>query len=213
VVSFTVADFLNRISEGNPGFRCYACGDFRENCTFMALVSHALNPSSTPPEVAMMESALGNDDAGIRAFYSRHNGATFYRDSNSDAAGIRLFPIQQWSSLTHEIRAEFTEFGLGELYGDLMLGVVIGEVCRSGNYFFYQTAKNRLGQIIYLMHDPAYDKGLPFDSFADLLGAMVDAPAQLLYVLGCYTRYSDGTTATQWIPKQFVANAANSAIE
>lgn len=209
----TLADFWNHISAENPGFRCYACGDPCENCSFTAMVSHALSPPAGATELAVMESTLGNDDAGVRAFYSRHNGAMLYRDCNSDAAGIRLFPIRQWSSITNDIRSQFTEFGLDQLYGNLMSGTVIGEVFQSCNYFFYQTSKSRLGQVIYLMHDPAYDKGLPFESFADLLGRMVNDPAQLLNDLGCYTRYSDGVSGTQWIPKQFVANASDCAME
>ena len=42
-------------------------------------------------------------------------------------------------------------------------------------------------------------------SFEEFLDSIVANPADFLYRRGCYTRYSDGKTDIQWIPKQYVA--------
>jgi hypothetical protein len=47
-------------------------------------------------------------------------------------------------------------------------------------------------------------------SFAALLDRIADDPAKFLREVGCYTRYSDGKTDTQWIPNEFITEIAQS---
>jgi hypothetical protein len=43
------------------------------------------------------------------------------------------------------------------------------------------------------------------ESFEEFLDSILADPADFLNHLGCYTRYSDGKTDIQWIPKEYVA--------
>jgi hypothetical protein len=43
-------------------------------------------------------------------------------------------------------------------------------------------------------------------NFEEFLAMICADPADFLYQRGCYTRYSDGNTAIQWIPKEFLDN-------
>lgn len=199
-----VADFEIHLSHIRPGFRCYACGDDSKTPKFTAAVTHRTGQPATNCELDELVRLLRTDDEEIRAFYQHYNGVTLYCDTCSDDAGISFFPINQWASISKHVHSDFREMGLDKLYGELLDGVAIGEICHSANFFIYQTSPARRGAIYYLMHDPLYEEGLRFDSFSHLLEAIVADPAGFLYDLGCYTRYSDGMTDTQWIPKGYV---------
>jgi hypothetical protein len=56
------------------------------------------------------------------------------------------------------------------------------------------------GKVFYINHDDWRDQ--PFaESFDEFLAHISDSPATLLSEeLGCYARYSEGQTDTQWIP-------------
>ena len=206
----SIADFEIHLSHPAPGFRCYAAGDETLALRFTASVTHQLKAPAKQKELGRLESLLGWHDPDLHDLYERYNGFTLYCDTRSDDAGVRFFPVEELESTTREVLGEFREMETDKLYGDLCDGVVIGEIPKSWNYFFYQTAPTRRGSIYYLMHDPLYEEGLRFESIGDLLSSIISDPPQFLYDLGCYTRFSDGVTDNQWIPSEYLRDAKSS---
>ena len=83
--------------------------------------------------------------------------------------------------------------------------VVIGEVTDSGNPFVVATEGDERGNIYYFDHE-VLEPELFATCFDEFLGRIVHCdPPRLLMHLGGYARYSDGRTATQWLPRRYVA--------
>jgi hypothetical protein len=76
---------------------------------------------------------------------------------------------------------------------------VFGAPAFSGNLFFLYD-----GAVYYSNHDGGDDTPLA-SSFSGFLDRIVDDPAKCLYDLGCYARYSDERTDTQWIPERYLS--------
>ncbi|HEU5283549.1 MAG TPA: SMI1/KNR4 family protein, partial [Burkholderiales bacterium] len=86
--------------------------------------------------------------------------------------------------------------------------VVIGEVTDSGNPFVVATEGDERGNIYYFDHE-VLEPELFASSFQEFLARIVYCdPPRLLMHLGGYARYSDGRTATQWLPRRYVAGPA-----
>ena len=86
-------------------------------------------------------------------------------------------------------------------------GVVFGEIPHSANYLVLQPDGNQAGKVFYADHDDFKTEAMA-PSFEDLLTMIVDDPPGFLYQCGCFTRYSDGKTTIQWIPKEYVPDRA-----
>ena len=85
----------------------------------------------------------------------------------------------------------------------IMQGIAVGEIPQSGNYFVIQPNGEDAGKVFYANHDGFEPESIA-DSFEEFLGSIINDPANFLYRMGCYTRYSDGKTDIQWIPKEYV---------
>ena len=83
-------------------------------------------------------------------------------------------------------------------------GIVFGEIPRSGNYFLLPPSGEHGGQVFYDDHDGFHEEPIA-GSFEGFLDSIIADPADFLYRLGCFARYSDGKTDIQWIPKEFVS--------
>ena len=86
-------------------------------------------------------------------------------------------------------------------------GVVIGAIPQSGNYFVIQPDGTRKGRVFYCDHDDFNSKPIA-PSLEKLLKMIIDDPPGFMDRRGCYTRYSDGKTRTQWIPKEYVPDSS-----
>jgi hypothetical protein len=84
----------------------------------------------------------------------------------------------------------------------------VGTVPHSGNYFVVPIKGPSIGKVFYANHDGWYEK--PFaKSFDDFVVRITKNPVKLLNdELGCYTRYSDGKTDLQWIPKKYFSDTS-----
>jgi len=152
-----------------------------------------------------MEQALGSHAPQVAEFYRRHDGFVLYGDLLSEAAGIVLFPVEQWVEMTDEMRRGFY-FLQEEPETDpdhIFTGIAIATVPYSGNYFVMPIDGSTAGQIFYADHDGWYDAAFA-DDFDGFLVRITQEPVHLLAKeLGCYTRYSDGQTDAQWIPEEY----------
>ena len=74
---------------------------------------------------------------------------------------------------------------------------------QSGNYFVMPVEGPNAGKVFYADHDGWYESHFAKD-FEEFITRVTSNPAHLLSEeLGCYARYSDGTTPIQWIPESY----------
>lgn len=192
-----------------PGFRCYACGDHSERPTFLARVKNHVGKPGSAKAVAAVTTACGAVSPILKRFVELHDGVLLYRDSKSDAAGVEFFKATEWRSRTEEMRESMTAMGFeqSQMPDWFQRGVVFGEIPHSANYLVIQPHGDDAGTVFYCDHDDF--KTEPYAaSVEELLGMILNDPPGFLYQCGCFTRYSDGKTSTQWIPKEYVPDCS-----
>jgi hypothetical protein len=186
-------------------FRCRPPGRNPSPERFIARVVHMLSSPPTPAEDAQLDALLPASAQALKDFYRKHNGFLLYRDTISDAAGIQGFTIKAWDAATSRLHDQAQDCLEDEADSrGLLSTVVFGTAPRSGNYFIIQTAGPSAGAIFYSDHE-TYSIELfasNFDEF--LLRVMKDPVTLIVKDLGCFARYSDGSTRTQWIPEEVV---------
>jgi hypothetical protein len=189
----------------NPGFRCYAASN-KSGARFLASIRHILNAPASTESIVQLRQMLSSHADKIATFYELHDGFILYRDSKSEAAGIELLPVEKWEEATDDMRESFAHLA-DEPENDpdhIMTGIAIATVPHSGNYFVMPTEGPSAGKIFYADHDGWYESAFAED-FAGFLTHVVQEPVKLLTdEVGCYTRYSDGKTTTQWIPEEYL---------
>lgn len=187
----------------NPGFLCCPAGG-SDGTHFRASVYHRLGRPASKKELVGLEVSLGYASEQIVELYCLWNGMILFCDSKSDAAGIELFPISEFSSRSAEMRSSMEAFGFDpdRLPSWVQTGVAIGQVPDSGNFLVIGTEKETAGSVFYADHE-----GVGAEPIAKNLKSMFDLllkePAQFLMELGCFTRYADGATNKQWIPQEY----------
>jgi hypothetical protein len=206
----SVREFEEHIRAVAPAFRCYACGDHAESLNLTARLSNNLNRPASKKALATIESLLGAAGEPFKELYRRHNGMVLYRDSRSHAAGVRFFPVEEWAARSEEMRDGMLAMGWDEeevrMPAWLKKGIVFGEIPQSANYFVVTVGRGA-GKIHYADHDDFRNTPIAKKLEAFLDKILAD-PAGFLYKCGCYTRYSDGKTGIQWIPKEYVSDAS-----
>jgi hypothetical protein len=190
-----------------PGFKCYAAGK-QSGPRFLASVRHILNAPASAESIAKIRQMLGSHADQVAAFYQQHDGFVLYRDTKSDAAGIELLSVEQWEEATDDMRDWFDHLAdKPENDPDhIVTGISIATVPHSGNYFVMPVEGPSAGKIFYADHDGWYESAFA-DDFGGFLARVTREPVKLLAEdVGCYTRYSDGTTDSQWIPEEFFSD-------
>jgi hypothetical protein len=196
-----------------PGFRCLAAGN-RSGPRFLASIRHILNAPASPASIAQIRKLLGNHADQAATFYQCHDGFVLYRDTKSEAAGIELLPVAQWEKATEEMRDWFNH--LADNPEDdpdhIVTGISIATVPHSGNYFVMPVEGPNAGKIFYADHDGWYESAFA-DDFSSFLARVTREPVKLLANdVGCYTRYSDGKTNTQWIPEEYFSDVSRAQL-
>jgi hypothetical protein len=188
-----------------PGFRCYACGDRSKKPTLLAHVKHHIGQPGSPKSIRVVTKTVGVASPVLKRFVELHDGVLLYGDKKSDAAGARFFKATEWQTRTQEMRESMTAMGFeaDEMPDWFHKGIVFGEIPRSANYFMIQPTGDKAGQVFYCDHDDFKTEPIAA-SFEDLLNMIVEDPPGFLYQCGCFTRYCDGKTDIQWIPKEYV---------
>lgn len=209
----SLADFEAHLKHPAPSFRCYRCGDRTEKPTLLVRVKNHVNPPADTTALSTIGEILGPAGATIKQFYAKHDGVLMYEDSLSSrwsggevkAAGIAFFPVSEWQDKTAEMR-EMLAMGSSEddMPDWLRHGIAFGEIPHSANYFVIQPSGENAGKVFYADHDDFHPEPVA-DSFEEFLDSIISDPADFLNRVGCYTRYSDGKTDIQWIPKEYIA--------
>lgn len=200
----SISALLEHTSKQEPVFRCFACMDKSEQLKHVAKLSHTLENPASQEEMDQLRKWLGQSAIEFEELYGQHNGVTLYEDSKGDATGFCMYPIDEWETYTSDMKEWYDdmEYEPDELPVGTVDALAFGEIPHSGNYFSVKLSGPDQGKIYYVDHDGGSDEPIA-NSLSELFAKIVSDPPQFLNELGCYTRYSDGTTKTQWIPKEY----------
>ncbi len=196
-------EFLQHLRDPAPGFQCFSVSDKTESLTFTARVQHEINPPASNEACSTLESLCRTDAEQIKQLYRIHNGLRLYCQlltGQKPVPSIEFYSIGLFTEKNEEWRTWFECFDDDEMYEFQKKGTAFGEVSSSGNFFVLYR-----GKVFYSNHDGGDDTPLAAN-FMEFLSLFPKDPAKLLYDLGCYTRFADQKTPTQWIPKKYVSN-------
>jgi hypothetical protein len=199
-------NILAHIEAKSPAIRCYNCCDSAEDLKLLVSVKNDLNPPATTKSLALLEKHLGKSAKTFTSLYSLHDGFMLYKHSRSRTAGLHCFPVKLWQDKTNEMYEKLEAMGWEDEQYPLWLqknSLAFGEIPGSANYFVVGTKKPYLGKIFYQMHDD-YEEGPLARNFEDFMAMICADPADFLCQPGCHTRYSDGKTTIQWVPKLYL---------
>lgn len=189
-------------------FRCTRAGKVHPPAddVFIARVVHRLNRRATATELWELRALLGEYAAEAELIYAAHNGFVLYKDCLSDAAGIEALPVRRWAEAAKDLNESLSSFVAGHDPDHILGGVPFAQVPHSGNYFVIPIEGSSAGKVFYADHDGWYESAFAvgFDDFVHRVTTNPAAP--MSNELGCYTRYSDGATNAQWIPRAMVLN-------
>lgn len=195
----SAARFLAHLHEEDSQFFCYPAGpDSSERIEVP--IQHTVGAPATLEHLAKLRRLLGTYAVQVEELYAKHDGFELYVQS-PEHIGLLWLPISEWEPATQRFREELEEWGrsIDDAFDFEREGIVFGEPVFSGNHFFFYK-----GAVYYSDHDGGDDTPLA-SSFNEFLDRIVNDPAQFLYDLGCYARYSDERTDTQWIPERYLA--------
>jgi hypothetical protein len=214
-LGFTVVTALQQLADfvRTPcAFRCIGAGQFPDTPPaerFLAHVLHRLNPPATALQLWELRSSLGPHAAEAEAVYARHNGFVLYQDPMSNAAGIEALSIRRWSEAATEVRGRLSDYFRHQDPDRILGGVAFAHVPQSGNFFVIPVDGPNAGKVFYTNHEGGYE--LFAGGFDGFVQRVTTEPAALMFELGSHTRYSDGKTDVQWIPKELVSGETAAA--
>jgi hypothetical protein len=198
-----------------PAFACYACGDPTEKEALIAPVAHVAHPPSDPQTLGRIPSIPGAD--GARAFYESHDGGLLYTGKGLMAAkrgpdeGIEIFSVHEWDARTQETvdlwnAHPYRDDRMPYRRGDF---IAIAHSRGAFTYIHWVVRGPNAGKVYWWPTTMPPEKGDPplANSFDRFIQIICTEPVHFLNeLLFCYTRFSDGKTETQWIPKRYIAN-------
>ena len=190
--------------QANPSFVCTTGGkSATTKQTFAARLCHVLNGPASAQDLAVLRSKLGVRATQFEEIYAANDGFVLYKDALSDAAGIEALPIARWSEAGDDMRQWFEDLDDESDPDHIRTGVAFATAPQSGNYFVMPVEGPNAGKVFYADHDGWYESHFAKD-FSEFITRITSNPAHLLSEeLGCYARYSDGTTSIQWIPESY----------
>jgi hypothetical protein len=163
----------------------------------------------------------GADDAA--KLYAKYNGFHVFAPTQTseakgwDRGGFRLFAIEEWQKRTAEIRKEWKEVLGGWSADDLPYlpdqFIAIGHPEGAWNYVHWIVEGPNAGRIYWWAWTMvAVAREYIAASFPEFISKLCRDPAKMLNDdFGCYTRYYDGVTDTQWVPLKYVSDVSKVA--
>jgi len=176
----------------NPRFRCR---DVTEEHSLVVNLTSAVGAPATARELDELRTLAGPEYVFLEPLYRQFNGVFLH--GHGDTFGLVVAPIEQLPEIAVECRESFY-VDEADLYPFQREGVPFATIFQSGNYFVCHR-----GIVCYSNHDGGDDAVWGEDVEAFFARGLSDPPKFLLDV-GCYTRYSDGTTDRQFIPEEFL---------
>jgi hypothetical protein len=201
----SVDEVRKLLSHPSPGFRCHPPGSAAQR-KYVARVAHLLGDPAPKEHIVEIKKKFPSLGDQLASFYERHNGFILYRDLLSEAAGVRLLPVHEWEVASAELLTGIEHIPDDDDPDCIKSGIPIAEVPHSGNYLVLSVNGPSAGKVFYADHDGWYEAPFANDFDGFIVRVCHDPVLLLNEVFGCYTRYSDGHTDTQWIPEEYFAN-------
>jgi hypothetical protein len=192
-------DFLHHIKLKNQKFKCYLNTDPSNTLCFTVNIHNELNSGANEEEIFLLKKLIPNNNEEIVAFYKLFNGIKLY--CNNDIYGIEFCSIKDLEQLNIGWKEDFSDYD-GKLYNFQKGGVAFGNLFLSGTHFVLYE-----GKVFFDDRIVSGNEWVFAESFCHFLSSIIeDDPADFLSDLGAFTRYSDGETDRQYIPKKFIAD-------
>lgn len=176
----------------NPRF---LCSDVAEARCLIVPVSSVAGAPATAIELQQLQRVANGEYAALEPLYRRFNGVVFHE--NGETAGLVVATVDEIEELNDEWHAWFEDCEPDDLFDFQRDGLAFASIASSGNYFVVHG-----GQVFYSDHDGG-DDAVWGDSVKDFFRRALADPPKFLCDAGCYTRYSDGKSAAQFIPESF----------
>jgi hypothetical protein len=177
----------------NPRFRC------EDRSRLRSLTVPLTSLPGAPASVAnlrRLREIAGSEYPALEPLYSAFNGVALHKHGRT--AGLVVASVDELLEFNTEWRESMGSLTDDELYDFQRDGVAFATIAASGNYFAVYR-----GKVFYSDHDGGDDT-----EWSDGLDAFFERalkePAKFLHDAGSYTRYSDGKTETQFIPREFL---------
>jgi hypothetical protein len=204
-----------------PAFACYACGDKSKTEALIAPVRHLVNPPAGVRSLKNVPAVPGWERA--RDFYSVYDGALLFTaegmmaqySGDDTSEGIEIFPLAEWPSRTAQTIDSWEEGGYDDAampYGRNDF-VAFAHFRGASNYIHWVIRGPAAGKIYWWAWTMPPEIGAEpvANNFVGFIDLICTEPVRALNEISlCYTRYSDGVTNTQWIPKRYIADSRNS---
>ncbi|MBL8755506.1 MAG: hypothetical protein JNK15_19555 [Planctomycetes bacterium] len=177
----------------NPRF---VCRDNQQGTFIVPLRSEVGAPPSRA-ELRQLKSLSGSEFSALARFYSDFDGARFHVHGHTEGLCVAsICSLEALNGEWREVVATMAEFS--KPYPFQVSGVAFATIAASGNYFVMYK-----GRVYYSDHDGG-DDAIWGQDLDDFFRRALSDPARFLFEAGCYTRYRDGHSSTQWIPEQFL---------
>jgi hypothetical protein len=210
-----IKSFEALLAHPAPAFACFACGDDKESEALIAPVTHVANPPADVTALGRIPDVPGADAA--RRFYGSHDGGLLYTakgsmvDQGGPEEGIEIFPLHEWAARTQETvdfwnDSEYADDEMPYARNDF---IAIAHSRGASTYIHWVVRGPNVGNVYWwatTIPPGAADPPLA-NSFEEFIDIICTKPVYFLNdLLYCYTRFSDGKTDTQWIPKRYIAD-------
>jgi len=210
----SLTTFESLLAHPAPGFACYDNEDSRKAEGLLAPVCHRANAGAKKQDLEKIPDVVGSEAA--RQFYASHDGALLYTGPGlmltmgGPEEGLEVFPIKEWESRTKEVVDEMRQWGLHG-YKRMPYGpedfIAFAHSRGAFNYVHWVIRGPRAGSVYWWAWTMPPDKKTPpmASDFASFIELICTQPIHFFNeLLFCYTRFSDGKTAKQWIPSRYL---------
>jgi len=188
-----VQSILDHLALPKPRF---LCNDAYGSVELEVPLSNKVGRPASKRQLAALRELAGPSFATLAPLYATCNGLQLHR--HGATAGLCVFAIAELAQRNREWRAWFADREPSELYEFQRAGFAFATVEGSGNYFVAHE-----GRIHYSDHD-GDDDAVWGEGVEDFFRRALSDPARFLREAGCYTRYSDRRTDTQFLPERFL---------
>ncbi|WP_299685841.1 SMI1/KNR4 family protein [uncultured Dokdonia sp.] len=191
-------NFLRHINLKKKQFKCYSLTGKNKESELIFEVKNEIHTGANDNEINLLTKLIPSYNEEIIELYKHHNGMTLYL--NKDESGIKFSSINYLEQFNREWKVWFESCDEDDLLDYHKSGIAFAEISHSGNYFVLFN-----GKVFYFDHGDFTNSKPIAHTVKEFLSLIVKDPITFLHEMGNYTRYFDGKTNKEWIPKEFIA--------
>lgn len=174
----------------------FYCKDNKNEKELIVPLVNLSGGSATDIQLMELKKLAKNEADYLIDLYQTCNGAKL--QVHQKTIGLLISPIGELVELNEKWKESFSYYDEEDLYDFQKEGFAFAQIFQSGNYFVVHK-----GKVFYSDHDGGDDTKWG-SSVAEFFRIALTDPAKFLLDAGCYTRYYDGKTETQYIPEKLL---------